>query len=213
MNIEPRCPYCGINLKVQPQKKKKCPTCKRPIYVKSTPDDRSKRLMTEDQAEEAESLWNDRYVRQKSIAVLQSVGLGESDLDLEKARSKESDWNAAIALLQRVAVTADGLHQRKMAFYQLALQAEKDGLPFAAHLTEAARLELRILKQTAVVKKVEILTSGAGNSCPECEAQRGKTFEIDEALRAMPLPCQACSRTLQGTCPGFCRCTWVAAFD
>jgi hypothetical protein len=183
------------------------------MYVKSTPDDRDKRLMTEAQAQEAERQWNAYHIRQKSISVLQSVGLGESDLERERTQSETTDSEAVVAILTRVAATAEKLHERKMAFYQLAACAEKDGQPFHEFLTEAARCELLIYKQTRAVTKVEILTAGPGNSCAECEAQRGEIFPIDEALRLMPLPCPTCSRTLLGTRPGFCRCTWLPAFD
>src|SRR5882672_7825019 len=110
MNSAPRCPYCGADLKVRQQRKKKCPACKRPIHVKSTPDDREKRLMTEAQAEDAERRWSAYHERQKSISVLQSVGLAESDLEREKAEGKTTDSEAVVAILTRVAATAKKLH-------------------------------------------------------------------------------------------------------
>jgi hypothetical protein len=57
-NILILCPYCGYDLKVMPQRKKKCPSCSRPIYVKSTPENRTKRIMTEVQAIDAENQWS-----------------------------------------------------------------------------------------------------------------------------------------------------------
>jgi uncharacterized Zn finger protein (UPF0148 family) len=213
MTSAPRCPYCGADLKVRPQRKKKCPACKRPIYVKSTPEDREKRLMTEVQAEDAERRWSAYHERQKSISVLQTVGLAESDLERERAQGRATDSEAVVAILIRVAATAKKLHERKMAYYQLASYAEKEGRPFHEFLTEAVRCELLIYKQTPVVTTVEILTAGPANACAECDAQRGKVFSIDEALRTMPLPCPRCTRTLLGARPGFCRCTWLPVVE
>ncbi|MGH8688813.1 MAG: hypothetical protein ACREVQ_14020 [Burkholderiales bacterium] len=165
--------------------------------------------MTEVQAEDAERRWGAYHERQKCISILQSVGLAERDLERERAQVKTTNSEAVVAILTRVAATAQKLHERKMAFYQLASYAEKEGRPFNEFLTEAARCELLIYKQTPVVRVVEILTAGPGNACDECEVQRGKVFSIDEALRTMPLPCHMCTRTLTGARPGFCRCTWL----
>jgi hypothetical protein len=169
--------------------------------------------MTEVQAEDAERRWSTYHERQKSISVLQSVGLTESDLESERAQGNATDSEAVVAILTRVAATADKLHERKMALYQLASYAEKEGRPFHEFLTEAIRCELLIYRQTTVVTTVEILTAGPGNACAECEAQRGKVFSTDEALRTMPLPCPKCTRTLLGTRPGFCRCTWLPVLE
>ncbi len=154
-------------------------------------------------------MWHAHHERQKALSVLQSFGLGEKDLSSAKQQGEASDSGAVVAILKRIAAEAEKLHERKMAFYYLATYAERDGLPFVQYLTEASRCELLTYKQTGRVKKVEILTAGPGNACPECEAQRAKVFTIDEALRAMPLPCSACSRKLLGTQAGFCRCTWL----
>lgn len=169
--------------------------------------------MTEAQAEEAERSWNTYHDRQKALSVLESFGMREEDLLGARQRSEASDTEAVVAILKRVAANAENLHERKMAFYYLATYAERDGLPFVEYLTEASRCDLLTYKQTGRVKKVEILTAGPGNACPECEAQRGKVFTIEEALSTMPLPCSACSRKLLGTQVGFCRCTWLPVLD
>lgn len=169
--------------------------------------------MTEVQAEEAEKCWTTYHERQKSISVLQSVGLAESDLERERKQGAKTDSEAVVSILTRVATTAEKLHERKMAFYQLASYAEKGGEPFRHFLEEAIRCDLLIYKQTPLVTKVEITTAGPGNACAECEAQRGKIFSVDEALRTMPLPCAKCTRTLLGTRQGFCRCAWLPVVD
>ncbi len=204
------CPYCGYDLEVMPQRKKKCPSCSRPIYIKSTPNNRERRLMTETQAEEAEKQWSSYHQRQRFLVLLQPFGLGERDIGNEKARGAQSDTEAVTSILARVAASTKDLHERKMAFYELALLAEEGGKPFREFLIEAARSELLRYKKQGVAK-VEILTAGPDNSCPECEAQARKVVHIDEALRLTLLPCPTCTRTLAGTRPGFCRCSYVPA--
>lgn len=104
------------------------------------------------------------------------------------------------------------LHKRKMALGQLAVYAEQDGQPFHEYLVEANRCELHRYKQQGV-KKVEILTAGPGNACTECGSNARKIFEIDDALRLMPLPHPRCTHTIEGKRPGFCRCSYIPAFD
>ncbi len=206
------CPYCGHDLKVMPQRKKKCPSCARPIYIKSTPDNREKRLMTEAQAAEAEKQWSYYHQRQRFLILLQPFGLGDRDIENEKARGVEKDIEAVSSILARVAVSTKDLNERKMAFYELALLAEEKGKPFHDFLVEAARSELLRYKQHGVAK-VEILTSGPGNSCPECETNARKIFGVDDALHLMPLPHPRCTHTIAGARPGFCRCSYAPALD
>jgi DNA-directed RNA polymerase subunit RPC12/RpoP/phage FluMu protein Com len=51
------CPNCGAALQKEPKRKIACPTCKKPIYVKSRPTDRKKVLVTQEQADEIEEEW------------------------------------------------------------------------------------------------------------------------------------------------------------
>jgi hypothetical protein len=206
------CPYCGHDLQVMPQRKKKCPSCAQPIYFKSTPDNRSKRLMTEVQALAAEEEWHMYNARQKSISSLIPFGLTEQDIEKERACSPKSDSDAVVSLLTRLTKETKDLHKRKMALSLLAVYAEEEGIPFHNYLAEATRCELLRYKQQRV-RKVEIITAGPGNACAECAVHAGKTFDIDDALRLMPLPCPTCTRTIAGTRPGFCRCGYVPAFD
>jgi uncharacterized Zn finger protein (UPF0148 family)/ribosomal protein L40E len=55
--IVPLCPYCGSALKKLPQRKTLCPSCKKPIYVRSRPANRKKTLVTQEQADEIEEEW------------------------------------------------------------------------------------------------------------------------------------------------------------
>lgn len=54
------------------------------------------------------------------------------------------------------------------------------------------------------VNKVEVLTAG-DSSCPSCQALAGKKFNLEDALRSMPIPVKNC----QNVC-GYCRCVWIA---
>jgi DNA-directed RNA polymerase subunit RPC12/RpoP len=55
------CPYCSAPLKKEPKRKTKCPSCQKPIFIKSRPSDRTKRLVTQEQAEDIEDEWSIHY--------------------------------------------------------------------------------------------------------------------------------------------------------
>jgi hypothetical protein len=181
------CPYCGHDLKVIPQRKRKCPSCEKPVYIKSTPDNRAKSIMTEAQAMAAEEQWRLYNLRQKSLSSLFPFGLSERDIEKEKALGAASDPDAVV-------------------------YAEEDGRPFHEYLVEANRCELQRYKQQGV-RKVEILTSGFGNACAECETNARRVLAIDDALQLMPLPHPRCTHTIAGKRAGFCRCSYLPAFD
>lgn len=71
------CPYCGKPFPRIPSRKTKCPACKNPVYAKATPDDRTKRLMTETQAMAAEAVWEKQSIDRE-------VAIG--------ARPADGDW-------------------------------------------------------------------------------------------------------------------------
>lgn len=55
--IEPVCPYCASQLEKMPGRKKKCPQCTKPIFVRTRPTDRQRILVREDQLEVIEEQW------------------------------------------------------------------------------------------------------------------------------------------------------------
>lgn len=205
------CPYCEYDLKAMPQRKRKCPSCQRPIYVKSTPNNRIKRIMTDAQAIAAEEEWNLYNTRQNSLSVLFPFGLTEQDIERERDLGVIDDRTAVISLVTCVERETNDLHKRKMSLLLLAAYAEEDGKPFHEYLIKANLCELHYYKQSQV-KRVEILTAGHGNACTACESIAQKVFEIDDALRIMPLPHPMCTRTIAGKRPGFCRCSYIPAF-
>ncbi|MDR9500965.1 MAG: hypothetical protein RI601_04140 [Desulfurivibrionaceae bacterium] len=56
-NIEPVCPYCSISLDKKPGRKKKCPSCGNFIYVRTSPINNQKILVTEEQTIQLEEQW------------------------------------------------------------------------------------------------------------------------------------------------------------
>lgn len=64
MISECTCPACGIKLDTTPSRKKKCPSCKQFMYVRTAPVDRKQYLVTEDEIEIIEREWTQYYENQ-----------------------------------------------------------------------------------------------------------------------------------------------------
>lgn len=59
------CPYCAVLLQRVPTRRTKCPDCGQDIYVKATPSDPVKRLVTASRAAEIEAEWSGQYAAQR----------------------------------------------------------------------------------------------------------------------------------------------------
>ena len=57
----PQCPSCKAPLEKMPQRKTKCRACGEFIFIKNTPRNSTKRLMTAAQAEAADQAWEHHY--------------------------------------------------------------------------------------------------------------------------------------------------------
>lgn len=64
-NLKPKCPYCGFEFEEMPKRKRKCPECRETIYRKRLPDETEKRLITEEEAEQIERVWEAHYEKQE----------------------------------------------------------------------------------------------------------------------------------------------------
>lgn len=191
-----------------PKRKKACPACGQFIYVRRTPESTEKTLMTRAQADEVERRWSIYVSRSRCVSILSAFGLGENELAMERLHGAHSDDVAAtVVLLRRITIGSDDLHQRMMAFHDLACIADKENKPFRGYLTQSVRYALLHHRSGRFASdRVEVR---AGSSCPQCQAHDREVYSVDEALRLMPIPRADCTHTLLGSQPGFCRCMWL----
>ncbi|OGI15525.1 MAG: hypothetical protein A2Z52_00540 [Candidatus Moranbacteria bacterium RBG_19FT_COMBO_42_6] len=153
----------------------------------------------------------------KWIKKLQLYGISKNDFDNEKKilsnkfgkEIKDEDviWNFFI----KITLKTTDLQELKGLYYDKALFLNEEGKNCLVQLQQSAKCELMYLKQQGFVDKVKIFA--AQDSCAECKKMDGKTFNINDALKIMPIPCKKCSYDLLGKGKGFCRCCYVAEFD
>lgn len=207
------CPYCGCVLEEKPTRKKKCPECGKPIYVRTLPSTREKVLVTESRASEIEEEWGRIHWRNRWFGDLASLGITEEEIAAtrKKAPYRINDADLVWSLLNKAAHESarnQDFHRLKRANYSMALFLDEEGRDFRHVLAEAAKSELWYYRQQGV-KAVRILTAGE-SSCEVCREHDGKVYSIAEALQQMPIPVPGCTHRMTGPA-GFCRCTYVVA--
>ena len=126
-----KCPYCDAELNPKPKRKKKCPVCGKPIYV------RKGKLLTEEEAAIEEWL---NYLRKFDI------DRKEFDTHREKL-SQQFGFTASVhdtvwRILNTVAGETRDLQQRQWAYSEMARLAWREGKSPLPYQKEAARAEL-----------------------------------------------------------------------
>lgn len=61
------CPTCGAQLDTMPQRKTRCLHCRSFMWVRCTPGNRTRRLMTEAQKVQADQQWNEKAERELRV--------------------------------------------------------------------------------------------------------------------------------------------------
>ena len=214
--IQPKCQYCGFLFEEMLQNKKKCPSCGKTSYIKTLPETKEKVLVTKEKADEIKAQWDFINEREKWLEHVLNVGFSERDFDnhkieMEEKRNsnvlfKDVTWSL---LNERVQPLAKELSFQELSslYYEMALILHEGGSDPMPLLTQSRKFELlEYKKDSASIKKVEILTA---NSCEQCLSLKGKIFTVAGALKLMPLPCKECTTWKEEHGYGFCRCIYL----
>lgn len=210
------CPYCNKFLKEKPKRKKKCPFCKNFIYVRTSPKNREKILLTEEGTKKIEEEWKKVHRKNKFLRKFKQYGITENDFKkhqisiVGKTNSDSNDFDIIKSIYNEVISKNNDYHTLKMIHYQMALYLNEEGKNHFRILQEASRMELLNFKQRGV-NNVTIITAGE-QSCQACQKQENKIFTIDDAIQKMPIPCKKCSYQLYKDRKGFCRCNYGVVY-
>lgn len=175
------CPYCEASLKKVPQRKTRCPECGQHIFVKSTPDNRSKRLMTEEKAAEAEEAWARYHEDQEVWQPLRRLNLPLYAVELAKARAGNDQRAAALALAGDLARKGD--RDAVLICIQLSIRdPERTAWQKILHEMDLAKLKRQGVQMVQLVSLRQ-----ERDLCGSCAALVGKIVPTDLAM-AMIFP-------------------------
>jgi hypothetical protein len=193
---EAACPYCGVLLEKMPTRKRKCPDCGEPIFVRKKQTYFPSALLTQQQMQVTDWLVTLDATKKEFTQVAKT---------LSKEFGKEAALNDIVWRIANSRVPP--------AYYVLADVAKAEGRDCFQYLQEPKRLELMEWKRRMAEgwldkssTRVKVLTCGA-ESCPACQELTGATYTVDAALKKMPLPVEACTE------PRGCRCCYRLVFD
>lgn len=217
-NSKSICPYCKIELEQKPSRKKKCTSCEKYIYLRTSPSTRKKLLVTEDEAKDIDIEWEKQYLINKWKDTFQQYGITEKEYEnyreeLRKKWEREpnerdiawSIFNKLLFLKHR------DLHDLQMIYYQMALFLNEEGKDFFKILQQSSKTELLKMKKEGYIEKVKIMASD--DSCESCKKLNDKLLFIDEAIEKLPIPCEECSHIMDSGKRGFCRCLYNAEIE
>lgn len=177
MDAAPRCPYCSETLQKMPSRKTKCKGCGGFMFVKSTPADRTKRLMTAAQAETAERAW-ERWSHEQAVAKsIRDFGVYPPP-------------NRFVLMIMHISEHASRLPQ-----YETVVEVRKRVWQQGAEIQRRARLGeepadiAKSLGYSIITIREAIQNGGVHPRCTaECDKRAGQ-YKYDEFLFKRPLPC------------------------
>lgn len=79
------CPYCAAIMEKRPVRKTKCKSCKNYIYIKYSPSNRNKRLVTESEAKFIDAEWERHYDEEEILRLMNYHN--QNIEDIEQIRS------------------------------------------------------------------------------------------------------------------------------
>jgi predicted RNA-binding Zn-ribbon protein involved in translation (DUF1610 family) len=186
------CPHCNVNLDPAPQRKTKCPSCGKDIYVKTNPFNKLETYyLKKDDAlllnlvrnlpitEQAFNEAKNKAIRGQSLGDIIWGLINQKKINA----ARKGDWQTIKALTWSQARYLHDVGREYFHVQQEAVRTELQGV-LAQGLTH-----------------VKIASSKDDRTCEKCKSQDGMAFTIEEALEKMPLPVKCDS-------PEMCRCVY-----
>ena len=178
----PACPYCGIIQEPPPTRRRRCRDCKETIFT-----------------------WTDQQSRRKFLLTQE---------DHSRIRREEWDlqWNALNSQVIDGSRTGDW-HKVKMACFQQALMLFRKGHDHQLLAAESRKSELLHYRSLTSYREMGVsrvtISTVEEAACEECRSLQGAVFEIDLALKLMPIPVRSCGTWAdKNEHGGWCRCSY-----
>lgn len=224
---EKKCPYCHKELVKIPGKKTRCEYCNNYYCVATSPSDRQRIIVTEQEKRGIQKEWEITFQEQESISILEGCirRFYQNDKVFEKLIKKETEllterfkkfmkppsrtdvyWSILNKLLE-AKMAENNFQDLSSIYFDQALYLHQKGRPSTHLQRQANKMELHRYCKEGFIKKIEIL---ATKCCENCMKQNGKIFNLDEAFKNLPIPLRDCTNKINKNAPdGWCTCCYL----
>jgi len=195
-----KCPHCDAVLDPAPQRKKKCLSCGKDIYVRTDPLKREKILVNQSDALSIDAIRTIGFTEKEYRAVAEGLA--------HKFKEAPSIGDIVWGIInERLldSLKSGNWQQAKMLYWEQARLLYGIGMDFFRLLQESTKCELHHYQSMDTNYKLEI-SAAAGSSCSKCHLLNGKILTITEALETMPIPVKDCEMR-------FCRCVYLPVVE
>jgi hypothetical protein len=189
------CPNCGQQLEQPPKRKKLCPHCALPIYL------RQGKLLTQFEA-----------LQQDWLVYLQPLSVTPKTFDEARARLQSRFgftprfFDTVWLILNDLVGIVGSSRQLVQVYYEMARVASYEKRSPRPYIAQALPASLKALKRRGT--KYVTISSYAGepdySTCEACRQFHGSTLPMHEAIDELPVPSKCTSDT-------GCRCEYVPA--
>ena len=188
----------------QPQRKLKCPSCRKEIYVRTKQTLYASALLSKEDALVVDNLeFLEKFGVRESDFIREEIEL--SKRMAEEVRSSDVIWSL---FEQKLSKAKDPELSKSLETQMMVFLNQEAREPFSI-LQRAAKLKLLKLKERGV-RRVWI-DNAKCDKCLECLRLAGKVYSIEEALKELPIPVKKCSRKLsEKSQSSYCRCDYQA---
>lgn len=209
------CPYCNSELIKKPVKKSKCKSCGKFIYVKYTPYNRVKKLVTEDAAIKIDNEWNQYYYEQGKMSLCESYKLNLNDFNnivnsIKEVNPPLEDIEINI-ILKYYTENKVSVHNYWYLNKLVSLLNEK-GIDTFDYQKAISVFKLFEITKSGIMK-AEI--SCFKDRCPNYDKLNGIIVNIPSEVKLPKIPNRECTMTNENGIVEYhiCYCKYRANFD
>ena len=189
------------------------------MFVKYSPSNREKRLVSEAEAQQIELEWREHGKQRADLAFQRRFDIGAAEHDSLRRQmiidfgEANADWNVEYVLLRNSFAQAQTHGERGFIAFQLAIHFNKRGLDFKPYLAIHQHEKLlSFQRNSGTVVGVEIRQTDLLYVCLACQSAHGQKLLLSDALKKSILPHRNCSCIRGDGREGYCGCEYRPLF-
>ncbi len=208
------CPYCRFEIRPHPRKKRKCPSCKNTIHLKTAPGEPDKQMLTTEQAEAVERQWSEYHRSRKIERWLVQIQSSRTEYDhkfqdLSDLKCREPhDSEVLLSIIEEQLTSLQSQSARIDRLYKASILADYFGADFLPYLK---RYRYETLQQylSAGCQDIKIDVKSP-RACKECRHLDEMNVTLADEIARPKVPPPDCDCKSPSGRHGWCYCFYEA---